>query len=92
MNMIYSFILPLVIHLLIFCQGMGDTFTGGIGGIQGFNSPRITAAQQREKRLEMMEAALEPGMYSAEVEQMRYNRVMERQMRQIGSRTRRTGF
>ncbi len=89
MSVTYSFILPLILHLLIFLTGIGETFTAGV---QSFNSPRVAAAQQRERRQEMMETARGGGTYSAEVEQMRRNRMMERQMRQVRSRTGRIRF
>ena len=89
MSATYSFILPLILHLLIFLTGICESFTAGA---QSFNSPRVAAAQQRERRQEMMETAMGGGTYSAEVEQMRRNRMMERQMRQVRSRTGRIRF
>ena len=93
MSVTYSFILPLIIHLLIFCNGIGNKITVTVMGGQYLSSPRINEAQLRERRLEMLESSARgSGTYSVEAAQMRHYRVMERQMRQIGGRTRRTGF
>ena len=82
MNACYSLILPLIIHLLIFCNGIGETFTAGVKGVQYLDSPRISEARQREKEWEMMGSGRRSGAYSAEVVQMRHSRAMEKQMRQ----------
>ena len=82
MNACYSLILPLIIHLLILCNGIGETFTAGAKGVQHLDSPRISAARQREREWEVMGSGRRSRGYSAGSEQMRHSRAMERQMRQ----------
>ena len=85
MNVWYSLILPLIMHLVICLHGIGDTFTACAKGMRHLNSPRTSQVRQRERELEMMGSGRRSGAYSAD--QMRYNRVMETQMRQIRSQT-----
>jgi len=80
MNAWYSLILPFIIHLVVFLNGIGDTLTAGAKGMQLLNSPKISQVRQREKEWEMMGAARRSGAYSAEGQQVRYNLMMERQM------------
>jgi hypothetical protein len=92
MNAWYSLILPFLIHLVIFLHGISETLTAGAKGAQYLSSPRISEVRQREKEWEMMGAARRSGGYSAESQQMRYNRMMERQMEQARSQTRQILF
>ena len=85
MNVLYSLILPFIIHLVIFFHGIGETFTAGASGMQLLNSPRTSQVRQREKEWEMMGSGRRSRGHSAD--QMRYNRMMETQMRQIRSQT-----
>ncbi len=74
----YDLILPLVLHLLIFCQGIGESFTSRIEGAQYRNHPQVRWAQQRET----MEYSRKWGASSTEARHMRNYRAMEGQMRQ----------
>ena len=80
MNVLYSLILPFIIHLVIFLNGIGETLTAGAKGMKLLNSPRTSQIRQREKEWEMMGSGRRSRGYSAD--QMRYNRMMERQMQQ----------
>jgi hypothetical protein len=92
MDVGYNLILPLIVYLLICFHGIGETFTAGVKGVEHLNSPRISEARQREEESEMMGSGRRSGAYSAESEQMRHSRAMERQMRQARSQTQRILF
>jgi hypothetical protein len=87
MGIFGSLILPLILHLLICLNGIADSLTVGMTGPQDLYYPRMTQAQQSERELGLMESARGSRAYSARVTQMRHNRVMDRQMRQMRSRT-----
>ncbi len=91
MNASYNLILPLILYLVIFFHGIGETLTAGAKGAQYLNSPRISEVRQREREWEMMGSGRRSRAYSAEVVQMRHSRAMERQMRQA-TRTQRIRF
>ena len=92
MNAWYSLILPFLIHLVVLLHGIGETLTAGAKGMEILNSPQTSQIRQREKEWEMMGAARRSGSYPAESQQMRYNRMMERQMQQARSQTRQILF
>ena len=92
MNVLYSLILPFIMHLVICLHGIGETFTAGAKGAQYLSSPRISEVRQREKEWEMMGSGRRSQAYSAQAVQMRQSRMMERQMRQARSQTRRILF
>ena len=88
MGVISSLLLPLIIYLLICLNGIGKALTATMTRGQDVGYHRIIEAQQREREVWMLESARGSRAYSAEVEQMRYNRMTERQMRRVRSRNR----
>ncbi len=90
MGVFHSLIMPLILHLLICLGSAAESFTATMTGGQDVGYHRIAEARQSERELWMMESARGSGAHSAEIEQMRYNRMTERQMRQVRSRTGRT--
>ena len=92
MSVGYNIILPLIIHLLILCNGIGEALTAGAKGAQYLSSPRISEVRQREREWEMMGSGRRSRAYSAQAVQMRHSRALERQMRQARSRAQRIRF
>jgi hypothetical protein len=90
MGIFGSLILPLILHLLICLNGIAESFAVVMPASQDLYYPRMTAAQQSERELGFTESARGSRAYSARAEQIRHNRVMDRQMRQMRSRTRRS--
>ncbi len=92
MSVSYNLILPLIVYLLSCYHGISETFSAGMSGVQHLDSPRISQARQRERRLEMTGSLRGSGAYSPESERMRQNREMIRQMRHAQSQAQRIRF
>ena len=90
MGVLCNLLLPLILHLLICLNSIAERLTVHMTGAQYLDYPRMTAAQQSERELGLMASARGSRAYTARVTQMRHNRVMDRQMRQMRSRIRRS--
>jgi hypothetical protein len=92
MSVGYNLLLPLILYLLSCYHGISETFSAGARGVQNLNYRQVSLARQRERGLEMTGSARGSGAYPAESEQMRLNRQMMRQMRQVQSQAQRIRF
>ena len=86
MGVISSLLLPLIVYILIFLNGIGETITGGMSGTQEFDYPRRIESRRYEIELTINDSYPGSRARSNRIEQMRYNQMVNRQTRRVRSR------